>query len=397
MVGVERPQVDREGRRRGSGASKKCTGKLLEIPPSENQQRSAPALDRVRRRGGLPGRSRAQARQAWSAPGSRLRLASMLQSGTALSRTGKLRLIRVATITGRSPRRGQRAQRCEQRAAAAPTPALGARSSGRRRRVSLHPRDDPLREQLAELVRVGRRTPALPREPVRAAVREVRRHQLRSCGWPRRAEIAERRAARRPASGPRGRRAVREPRASARAGAARRAPSRARSRCRGIVRPSARSDAHRSRPSMAPSRTGAGRRRRRRRRITVDSANERREYDQRGARQRARRERRSGSSSRRDAERRRIARPPVEPSPATRNAEEPAGAGLGLEEREEVVAARRSTRGAPRACESRPAPGRSSAAAAPAAAIAPAEVAADLRAGRSAPARRSRAGRRRRS
>ena len=75
--------------RRGIAASKKCTGKLLEMPPSENQHGVAI--------GARPAASRS-------------RLALLVQStrcsGTALSSTGKLRLMRVATTTGRSSAAG---------------------------------------------------------------------------------------------------------------------------------------------------------------------------------------------------------------------------------------------------------------------------------------------------
>src|SRR5262249_46386798 len=66
---------------RGTSRSKKWTGKLLEIPPSENQQRSGRCASG--------------------------RVSSKRQSGTPLSRTGKERLIRVATTTGRSAAAGR--------------------------------------------------------------------------------------------------------------------------------------------------------------------------------------------------------------------------------------------------------------------------------------------------
>ena len=63
---------------RGSGESKKCTGKLLLMPPSENQQRSN------------------------FLSSSFARLKSIACKGTALNNNGKLKLIRTATAIGMS-------------------------------------------------------------------------------------------------------------------------------------------------------------------------------------------------------------------------------------------------------------------------------------------------------
>ena len=76
------PNVGREGRK----PSKKCTGKLLEMPPSENRQR--------RTRGGPSGASRTSG--------------SARYSGTALTSPGKLRLRRASTTRGNLGPSGRR-------------------------------------------------------------------------------------------------------------------------------------------------------------------------------------------------------------------------------------------------------------------------------------------------
>jgi hypothetical protein len=101
----------------------------------------------------------------------------------------------------------------------------GGIAVARRRRVRLHVRDDALREQRAELVRVEPEGALLPRQPARGPVRHVRGHHLQP--QPRAPQLAERERAgalpgqvvdqvreprrqRRRAAGPR-RRAVAEP------------------------------------------------------------------------------------------------------------------------------------------------------------------------------------------
>ncbi len=130
--------------RTGSSASKRWTGKLLQMPPSENQQRAGLGLGRGGSSIGSQGRlriarqrfgwSRCQLRQALRASLLTRRRQSRLQSGTALSSSGKLRLMRAATTIGSRSARGSGNRGCMKRltrqsASLGSGPAIQARAS----------------------------------------------------------------------------------------------------------------------------------------------------------------------------------------------------------------------------------------------------------------------------
>src|SRR5205823_1518168 len=81
---------------RGRGESKKCIGKLLQIPPSENQQRSASTLTWAPILLGFSEPSSSSDDRATVLLGK-----SGKYSGMALSKIGKLRLSRAATTIGK--------------------------------------------------------------------------------------------------------------------------------------------------------------------------------------------------------------------------------------------------------------------------------------------------------
>ena len=137
---------------------------MLAIPPSENQHGSAasgdarvpPVLDGLERLARpaarhVQGMQRDGADQQWEA-----------QAHARRHDDGQ--------VVGC----GERPERLE-RLEAAPT-SLSFTAFADRRRMRLHPRDDRLRKETSHLGRVEEKLVVLPGHPVRAAVREVRRH-----------------------------------------------------------------------------------------------------------------------------------------------------------------------------------------------------------------------------
>ena len=150
----------------GSGVSKKWTGKLLAIPPSENQQTSA--TQRVRRRAAVLHRVDSLAR-ALPRHVERAQRDGADQEREAQAHPG-------CDDDGQVVRRGEGAQRCK-RVEASSRPLPVAAGAGRRR-VRLHPGDDPLGKEPTQLRRIEEELATRPRHPVRAPVRDVRRHHL---------------------------------------------------------------------------------------------------------------------------------------------------------------------------------------------------------------------------
>ena len=151
----------------GSGVSKNWTGKLLAMPPSENQHTSA--RERVRRRPAALDRLDRFARCLSLVMSSARRGTALIGWGSSGSLRGHDHRKLVGRGEGQAAARGPRAGRGA-RSPSRPTPGGGW--------ARLHPGDDPLREEAPQLDGVEQELPVRPRHPVRAAMRDVRRHHL---------------------------------------------------------------------------------------------------------------------------------------------------------------------------------------------------------------------------
>ena len=144
--------------------SKKWTGKLLAIPPSENQQTSATSglrratgvLDRLDRLARVPSRHVERAKR----DGAEEERKAQAHAG----RDDDRQIVR----------RGEGAEWGE-RLEPSSCPLRLATGAGWRR-MRLHPGDDPLGEEPTQLRRIEEELATRPRHPVRAPVRDVRRH-----------------------------------------------------------------------------------------------------------------------------------------------------------------------------------------------------------------------------